>query len=404
MDKARPQYHERFLHWIWSSLHLDLNRLESICGKPITILEPGELNSTDGPDFKKARIQIGNLQWHGDVEIHWSVAGWTAHGHHQDPRYNRVILHVVYEDPADEKSVRRQDGSTLFTLHLRPHLPAALHKLIDRFHRKDRLPCAGSVSYISEEAFKRQIDHAHRQYFEVKTDLLLKQFYAPELSPSLAWKRMLILGLFDGLGISHNREPMQALGRELFDRQPLLSTRDDLEMLAVQLAGFTEYPDSGSDSETALSLRWNRKACRPGNRPEVRIRQAVGLMWHIHSTPLERWFGNSPEILWKELLRQVRTTPSIGKERGGILYGVVFLPAVYLLGHLFDSEPLRQQTFQLWQDYKTGIPRSLFQLYKNSGIPSEIYKDKLGAVYQLKHYCRCRRCQDCRVLKHAIYP
>jgi len=400
MDNSRPPYHERFLHWIWGELQFDLQRLETACGKHVTILDPGKLNPTDGPDFLDARLQIGPLVWHGDVEIHWSADGWNSHGHNNDTRYNRVVLHVVYDRRGSMavEDVTRQDGTKPYSLCIRTFLPETLNRLIQQFHQEFRLPCAGSVQYISDEAFESQLARAHRQYFEAKTGTLLDQFYCPDLSPSLAWKRMFILGLFDGLGISHNREPMKALGRELFARREAVSRSADLGRLAARLAGFSGRTASGQ----SLNLRWNRKGCRPANRPEVRIRQAADLMGRVLEIPLDQWLTRHPDLLWNGLLRTDKRIPAIGSGRSGILYGVVYLPSLYLLGVLFHSEPLKRRTFDTWENYKTAIPSSLFKVYRNSGIPAKLYSQKLGAVYQLKHYCEARRCQDCSVLQRAI--
>ncbi|MDX1618089.1 MAG: hypothetical protein R3224_04850, partial [Balneolaceae bacterium] len=222
--------------------------------------------------------------------------------------------------------------------------------------------------------------------------------YHPELSPSLAWKRVFILGLFDGLGITHNRDPMIELGQDLFERRASVNSPEELIELARQRSGFA----GSRHGERPLLLRWNRKGCRPPNRPEVRIEQAAELMWRVLATPLDTWFVRAPETLWADLTGRLVVAPGIGEGRSGILYGVVFLPALYLLGSLFRSDRLRHRAFEIWKNYRTGIPPSLFTLYRNSEIPARLYRRKLGAVYQLRHYCRPRRCQDCEVLQQAI--
>lgn len=393
MDSGGYAYHERFLHWVWGSLHFNTQNLRTACGKPVSIIEPGELNPTDGPDFKQARLQIGKLQWVGDVEIHWSSSGWFHHGHHTDPNYNRVVLHVVYDQPG-KTAVTRRDGTNPFTLHLQPYLPENLDHLLAKFHRKDRLPCSGHLRHISQHAFVRQLEKAHREYFEKKADYLL-EYYDPDLPPSLAWKRILVLGLFDGLGISLNREPMLGLGRALFKKWETVSSREQLVALAERSAGFENHSQH-------TGLHWNVKSCRPNNHPGLRVRQASELMWQILHNPFEEWLTKNPADLWSGLIKNIRTRPGIGTERSQILYGVVFLPSLYLLGNLLHSEGLKQQAFGHWISHKADIPQSLFRLYEKSGIPPDLYQKKLGAVFQLKHYCKPRRCQHCEVLKQVI--
>ncbi|MDR8393118.1 DUF2851 family protein [Aliifodinibius sp. S!AR15-10] len=396
MKDLDKKYHERLLHWIWESLYFELNGLETTCGKPITIWDEGELNHSDGPDFKNVRLQIGDLQWHGDIEFHWSITEWNSHKHNTDPGYNQVVLHVVYHDPGN-KTVRREDGSTPFTLHLGPYLPANLEKLLFAFNQTDELPCSGHIKYISQEAIEQQFEHAQCEYFETKVDFLLR-FYDPSLPTPAAWKRVFTLGLFDGLGISLNREPMLKMGKQLWsrihDQEKSPGSVQELQARALQLGGFHE--------KSPAVVAWNHKGCRPTNHPELRLKQAVTLLWHVFHQPLNHWYSDDPKNLWSDLLKKNNTKTGIGRERNDILFGIVFLPALWLLGNLFHKKDLKQASFQHWMNHHAQLPSSLFKLFAHSDIPSELYEQRLGAVHQLKHYCRPRRCNQCKVLKEII--
>lgn len=80
----QPSYHEKLLHWIWATNHFGRHRLQTVSGQEVQIHQLGRHNKTDGPDFKGAEITNGNLRWYGDVEIHWKLSDWRAHG--QPPR------------------------------------------------------------------------------------------------------------------------------------------------------------------------------------------------------------------------------------------------------------------------------------------------------------------------------
>ena len=71
-------------------------RLISECGRSVDVLFPG-LRSALGPDFRAARIRIGEEILVGDVEIHLTPSGWREHGHEGDGAYEGVILHVVLD-------------------------------------------------------------------------------------------------------------------------------------------------------------------------------------------------------------------------------------------------------------------------------------------------------------------
>ena len=62
----------------------------------LKVIYPGRVNGDNGPDFRDAVIIVNESNLvKGDVEIHVKSSDWYSHGHHRDPEYNRVILHVV---------------------------------------------------------------------------------------------------------------------------------------------------------------------------------------------------------------------------------------------------------------------------------------------------------------------
>ncbi|KAA0230775.1 DUF2851 family protein [bacterium] len=79
-----------------TGLHAPL-RLED--GRALKIIFPGIPAGGSGPDYREAIIEIGGDLVRGDVELHLRAESWRAHGHHLDPAYAAVVLHVVAENP-----------------------------------------------------------------------------------------------------------------------------------------------------------------------------------------------------------------------------------------------------------------------------------------------------------------
>lgn len=395
MPDTQATYHERLLHWIWKTHHFDSRNLQTISGEPIQLHDLGRLNTSDGPDFSSAAMTIGSLRWYGDVEIHWRHSDWRAHHHDGDPRYDNVILHVVFRET--DRRVLRSDASPIPTLWLEPYLTKPLASFLSQYLEHPQLPCAEHLSYISEEAFDRQLRKAHREYFEQKVEDLLA-FYDADLPPSQAWLKLLAIALFDGLGISQNRSPMRQLARQLFDMLPNTRSPEALQQQARKSSGLFG-PDPRPDS-----LLWNHKGCRPSNHPEHRIMQGVLALCHIYQRPFKEWLTNDPEKLWNDMLRQIDTTPALGTERGDILYGTVFLPALYLLGRLFFAHNRESTAWERWQAHRVRLPKSLLRPLSQTGLSPALYRKKLGTIHQLRHYCRAGRCQQCFVFKNAISP
>ncbi|HUB62515.1 MAG TPA: DUF2851 family protein, partial [Puia sp.] len=97
---------EELLHFIWQSRYFNHRELITEAGDPLFIHYPGDPNTDQGPDFKDARITIGDTPLEGHVELHVRTTDWLRHSHTGDPHYRSVILHVVWENdtiapPAD---------------------------------------------------------------------------------------------------------------------------------------------------------------------------------------------------------------------------------------------------------------------------------------------------------------
>src|SRR5687767_12537180 len=89
---------EAFLHFLWKFRHLPGGILFTTSGLPVRIIKTGTHNSDSGPDFLHAELEIGETRWAGNVEIHLKATDWDRHNHSTDPRYDNVILHVVFEN------------------------------------------------------------------------------------------------------------------------------------------------------------------------------------------------------------------------------------------------------------------------------------------------------------------
>ena len=107
------QLREDFLHYVWRFKQFDFKDLTTTSGEAIQISHIGDYNTDGGPDFKNAKIQIGETTWAGNVEIHVKASDWLKHQHSSNPAYNTVILHVVFEADAVIKNTSGQAIPTL---------------------------------------------------------------------------------------------------------------------------------------------------------------------------------------------------------------------------------------------------------------------------------------------------
>jgi hypothetical protein len=382
MPEASFPYSEQILQWVWNELLFDNTCLRTECGKPIQIIHQGILNHSDGPDFKSSKLVIGNIEWNGSVELHLKSNGWKAHNHHSDHNYNNVILHVVAEE--NPSPVSTLSGSSPFTLNLLPYIHSDLGAFLSNLDHSKKLPCTGNLTFISEDVFHEQIARSHQEYLNKKVDDFIS-FYSSDTSQSTAWKNALIVSVFDGLGISRNREQMRTLAYNLLNSKydslhGLQSKADDIAFRSSQ-------------------INWNFKGTRPHSHPARRIKTAVHFLHLIKSTPFEDLLNADSYKLWNVWCSE------IGVQNAGhpkILYATVFLPALYFLGKLYHSEKITAAVKEEWNSFKAPIPKILLSEFAQLKISPSFYQKKLGSIHQLREYCKPKNCSECLVLKKAF--
>lgn len=103
--------------------------LRAADGRAVRVLFAGRRGGPAGPDFRDAVAEIAGQRRAGDIELHRRAAGWHAHGHDRDRRYDGVIVHVVARGPLPDggTSPLASGGATpLLALDAAPWPPDAL--------------------------------------------------------------------------------------------------------------------------------------------------------------------------------------------------------------------------------------------------------------------------------------
>ncbi|WP_265132444.1 DUF2851 family protein [Chryseobacterium oranimense] len=104
---------EKLLQYLWNHKvfkHFDFKDIE---GQPVEIISFGKWNTNAGPDFLDAKIKIKDLVIAGHIELHVRASDWVFHNHSQDPNYQNIILHVVYENNVEISELLSKNVSTL---------------------------------------------------------------------------------------------------------------------------------------------------------------------------------------------------------------------------------------------------------------------------------------------------
>jgi len=318
MNRRTYNIHERFLRHIWSKQYLTAF-LQTADGESLKVINVGQLNSDGGPDFCNAKIKIGSITYVGDVEIHRTVFEWLQHQHQEDPRYNKVILHVVLEStsgaPPTLVNCGRQIPVLVLSKFLSDPIQTVWEKAIldERVTKSAAIRCFNKNHVLTSETLENWLTKLAVERLELKLrrfDERLKQLAyecrmtlhewqrpygkppfegehdeIPSIIPELMrkdfsnkelWEQVLYEGIMEGLGYSKNREPFVRLARNITLKEianlQLTFDKSILEALLFGVAGLLPKNTSveGKESRNYVrELRKQWKELRPHYHGEI---------------------------------------------------------------------------------------------------------------------------------------
>lgn len=272
---------EKEIYELWKKRN-SLPALSSVSGDDISIIDPGvQNNDLAGPDFKNARIRIGNLTFVGDIEIDSNYVDWKLHGHNIDSKYNKVVLHVALYNHNNQPYVYTKDGRKVPSVILSEFLPkdfdnSNIPDIEEEEDNSQHLKCGLSCSAVSKddklkfisklgvERFKKKCTKIYSRLKELK---YLEELHAKEpvitydLAPAFnervfvhsdfhikeLWEQLFYELIFEALGYSKNKAVMLGLAQN------------------ANIGFFKSLKKEGDFVETAESVFYNISGLIPQN-------------------------------------------------------------------------------------------------------------------------------------------
>ena len=257
---------------------------ESTDGKKVRVVQFGHWNHAAGPDFVDAVVEIGGEPHRGAIEMDSSARDWEAHGHSENPAYDKVVLHVFFEAVAGVEFFTRTAAHHQVTQVV---LDAGAIEGSDRRAEADaRLGrCAAPLAEMPGESVESLLDAAARHRMARKSRAFSN--YAAIHGRDEA----LFAGIAEAMGFRRNRLPMRVLAGRLPLRE-LRKAGAEAEGLLFGAAGFLDSPNfETAPDETRDYLRdlwetwwkhrggfdperdphWTFAGSRPSNHPHRRL-------------------------------------------------------------------------------------------------------------------------------------
>ncbi|MBN1301422.1 MAG: DUF2851 family protein [Melioribacteraceae bacterium] len=244
--RITPKIYETKLHKIWLSQDFK-SQLQTLSGEDVAVLDTGALNEdTAGPDFKNARVRIGNLVYVGDIEIDCDYGNWKNHGHNIDNKHNKVILHASLTNKSNQHYVYTKDGRRVPTICLSHYIDTSMFSQLENNAEQEtdnnKIRCAhlaGDINVhikkkfiasLGMERFQKKCSRIQYRYkellylkmmklkepvihYDMKEDLDRKEFKKEEYRSADIWQQVLYEFVFEALGYSKNKSIMLRLAQ-----------------------------------------------------------------------------------------------------------------------------------------------------------------------------------------------
>jgi hypothetical protein len=372
---------------IWKHLLFDSSGLTTYTGAVVRILDPGTHNHSDGPDFLNARIALDDILFYGHVELHLEEEDWYRHGHHTDPNYNNVVLHVCLKQ-SRRGFVTTQSGEQLPQIVLENRLRNSIQGKSgsNKGLPDNLLPCHfAEPAPISEDVVRRQEMRAYHAYFEDKISALM-QWYDPSLDIRTAVVGARLCGLAHYFGRPHNESAFVAEVERSFGIENKIIHSG--QFIPTQIVEFKE--------------KLNRKEVRPVLLSEKRLGSVDAI---LRRYALWKPSANAESELRRHLsaMKWIKSLPATGPVTSSVIERCVLLPSLALWARLVHHQDLFSEVQRYWMGLSAGhgrtveyqFPEFIAQNARKKGTKNNFL------LYQFKSYCTERACDQCLFMKNA---
>ncbi|MDX2002747.1 MAG: DUF2851 family protein [Chitinophagales bacterium] len=410
---------EDFLYYVWQHRLFHQNDLTTMDGEPLQIVHVGQRNTHAGPDFSNARVKISDTLWAGNVELHLRTSDWKRHGHEEDPKYENIILHVVYE----------HDTNILNTapiLVLKDRVDERLQARYKMFQAStDWIACQHQIKQVNDIHLMQMLDRMLVERMEHKSAEILERLNWNKGN----WEETMYQLTARNLGLKINTDAFDLLARSL----PLniiakhKNSLFQIEALLFGQAGMLEglaaddYQQSLQKEYNFLAKKyqlkpieeklWKFMRLRPPAFPTVRIAQLAMLLHkskHLFSQSMESehvqevkgLFMATTSTYWQEHYRfgtlATRKEKRIGEKSIDLLIINTLAPLLFVYAQQMGKPRAKEKALQFLEELSAEKNALIDKWSQVRWKANTAYHSQ--ALLQLKNeHCDKKCCLSCTV-------
>jgi hypothetical protein len=303
----------------------------------LRVMFRGVPSDAGGPDYQDVLlVRQGETLVSGDVEFHVRSSDWYGHRHHLDPRYDRVILHVVWID--DALATSTSSGREVPVLEVGGSVPIGEGSAPLGPHA-----CTSALSRLPPDDLHQRVREAGMARF-----YSLAERFAADLT-SCDPDQIVYAALLESLGYASNRSAFRALAEAVPFHWLISIPAEQRSRTLLDAAGL------GVPSEASLPARlspdvWRLARLRPANHPARRLRGIAGVITRLGDRPADALAEAVLSDLPASRLRSVlRSAGDLGPGRADEMMVSVVLPFV----HAYTQ---RQEVAETYSRYRSPPP------------------------------------------------
>lgn len=416
---------ESFLHFVWQFQKFEKAHLTDSDGNKVRVFKTGEHNTDTGPDFLNAKIKIGDIEWHGHVEIHISASVWNQHGHQNDPAYDNVILHLVWNN---DKPIFHKDGKKIPAIELKNIVNKdLLQQSIELLDNLDNISCSSLIHRVNSMQIFGMQEKIAIERLEAKYALIFELLK----KNSGDWEEITYQLLAQNYGFKINAHPFLKLAKNLSFKllKKHCGNNIQIEALIFGISGFlNESPKDdyhfklmneyvflakkyNLEGKEINKSEWKYLRLRPANFPAVRLSQFTAL---LNKNP--RLFDvftsyESPQ----KLINQLKIKPSnywathydFGKKSKNKLQGIgtnslenilinTTAPLLATFSLHIQEQIYMDKAVDLLQHLKPENNNIITQ-WKELGVEAKNAFESQALIELYNNYCLKKQCLSCNI-------
>lgn len=410
---------ERLLQFIWQFQYYNKNELTTTAGEKLSILNQGKFNYHQGPDFLEARIKLEKNTWVGSIELHINAADWHRHSHGNDPNYENVILHVVWNEDDELNDLRMP------TLLLGNRIPKLLIYQYESWLNSDYfIPCHAHLQTVAELIWTNWKERLLMERLQRKSKLVLQHLESNNFHWEETWWWMIARNF----GLVVNAEAFGEMASSIPYNLILKhgSQAHQQEAMIFGQAGLLEgdfnegYPSILKKEYGFLRLKYKLRTAhipvhylrmRPACFPTVRLAQLAAL---VHSSPqmfsaiieyedpekIKNTLNVTAGEYWNTHFLFGEETSYRPKKLGAQMIDNIFVNTIVPLLFTYGEYRKEERYCIKAIDWVGSLPpekNSLTMKFEKCGV-SNRNAGASQALIELKSlYCDQRKCLDCAV-------